>query len=73
MDCLGVIAMQILNYSFTNKHKNAIDALLLETRAQQSSCLQYAHHATAVAVPIFLWRREEYEYSTIVSVKLMLL
>lgn len=35
-DCLGVIAVQILNYNYTNKHKNAVDALSLEIGAQQS-------------------------------------
>lgn len=35
-DCLGVTAVQILNYNYTNKHKNAIDALSLEIGAQQS-------------------------------------
>lgn len=35
-DCLGVIAVQILNYNYANKHKNAVDALSLEIGAQQS-------------------------------------
>lgn len=65
--------MQILNYNYANKHKNAIDALSLEIGAQQSSSLQHAHHATAIAVQPFCGEKRENEYSTIVLVKLRLL
>lgn len=33
-DCIGITAMQILNCNYTNKHKNAIDALSLEIGAK---------------------------------------